>query len=93
MAQRLELHAYLVDLLGSDNVYFQPPPTVKMRYPCIIYQRDNVNTDFADNKPYNHKRRYQVIVVSLINNTWIPHLHSWRRVEKYTLSEPNKSTK
>ncbi len=65
MAPRLELQAYLVGLLGSDNVYFQPPPTVKMQYPCIIYKRDNVNTAFADNKPYKHKTRYQVIVVDV----------------------------
>ncbi len=63
MAQRRELQELLVTLLGSRNVYFQPPPTVKMSYPCIIYKRDNVNTDFADNKPYKHKKRYQVIVV------------------------------
>ncbi len=63
MAQRLELQALLVSLLGSSNVYFQPPPTVKMQYPCIIYKRDYLLTDFADNKPYNYKKRYQVTVV------------------------------
>lgn len=64
MGQRLELQALLVDILGSGNVYFQPPPTVKLEYPCVIYKRDFVNTDFADNKPYKHKKRYQVTVVS-----------------------------
>lgn len=63
MAQRLELQTVLVNLLGSSNVYFQPPPTVKMKYPCIIYKRDDINTDFADNKPYKNKKRYQVTVV------------------------------
>ncbi len=63
MAQRLELQAFLVSLLGLDNVYFQPPPTIKMRYPCIIYKRDRLNTDFANNKPYKHKTRYQLTVV------------------------------
>jgi hypothetical protein len=63
MAQRLELQAFLVSLLGSGNVYFQPPPTVKMQYPCIIYKRVYLNTDFADNKPYKHKKRYQLTVV------------------------------
>ncbi len=65
MAQRLELQVLLVSLLGSSNVYFQPPPTVKMQYPCIIYKRDRINADFADNKPYKHKRRYQVTVIDL----------------------------
>lgn len=63
MAQRLELQALLVDLLGSNNVYFQPPPTVKMQYPCIIYNRDSLDNRFADNKPYNNIKRYQVTVV------------------------------
>ncbi len=65
MAQRLELQALFVSLLGSSNVYFQPPPSVKMQYPCIIYQRELVNTIFADNTPYKHKRRYQVTVVDI----------------------------
>lgn len=63
MAQRLELQAILVAILGSSNVYFQPPPTLKMQYPCIIYKRDRLNTIFADNKPYKNKTRYQVTVV------------------------------
>jgi len=65
MAQRLELQALLINLLGSGNVYFQPPPTIQMKYPCIIYNRSNIDTTFADNKPYKHKTRYQVIVVDL----------------------------
>ena len=63
MAQRLELQALLVDLLGSNNVYFQPPPTVQMVYPCIVYKRDNVQTDFADDKPYSLETRYLVTVI------------------------------
>lgn len=63
MAQRLELQGILASLLGSNNVYFQPPPTVKMQYPCIIYNRDRINIEYADNKSYKNKRRYQVTVI------------------------------
>lgn len=63
MAQRLELQALLVGLLGSTNVYFQPPPNLTMKYPCIMYQRDEINTVFADNRPYKHMTRYQVTIV------------------------------
>lgn len=63
MAPRLELQAQLEALLGSRNVYFQEPPTVQMKYPCIIYKRDTTDTIFADNKPYKHKKRYQVTVI------------------------------
>lgn len=34
-----------------------------MQYPCIIYKRDYMDTKFSNNKPYKHKKRYQVIVV------------------------------
>ena len=52
MAPRLELQAILAEILETDQVYFQPPPTVKMEYPCIVYRRDYEETSFADDKPY-----------------------------------------
>jgi len=63
MAPRLELQALLVSLLGTSNVYFQPPSNVSMIYPCIIYKRDSDDVEHADNKRYAHKKRYQVTVV------------------------------
>jgi hypothetical protein len=72
MAQRLELQEFLVDLLGSDYVYFQPPPTVQIKYPCIIYKRDDESTDFADNKPYKNKLRYQITVIDRNPDSDIP---------------------
>ena len=63
MAPRLQLQSLLEGLLGSDAVYFQPPATVGLIYPCIIYKRDFAQTDFADNKPYSRKLRYQVTVI------------------------------
>lgn len=60
MAQRLELQALLVSLLGSDYVYFQPPETIRMEYPCIVYKRDDIDIVYANNSPYKHKKRYQL---------------------------------
>jgi hypothetical protein len=72
MAQRLELQDLLVNVLGSSNVYFQPPPTVKMQYPCIVYHRDSADTIFADNKPYKYDKRYQIIVIDPNPDSDIP---------------------
>ncbi len=72
MAPRLELQELLVSLLGSSHVYFQPPATMHMQYPCIIYERDSVNTRYADNKPYKNKKRYQVTVVDPNPDSDIP---------------------
>lgn len=72
MGQRNELQALLVTLLGTTNVYFQPPPTLKMQYPCIVYKRDLVQTNFADNSPYKHKKRYLVTVIDRDPDSLIP---------------------
>ena len=38
MASRLNLHNSLIEALGTKSVYFQPPESVKLVYPCIIYE-------------------------------------------------------
>lgn len=72
MAPRLELHSLLKTVLGSDNVYFQPPPTLQMKYPCIVYSRDRVDTNFANNDPYKIEKRYQVTVIDPNPDSEIP---------------------
>lgn len=61
--QRLALQAVLVALLGSTNVYFQPPPNITLDYPCIIYNRSDINVAHADNGPYKAKKQYEVISI------------------------------
>ena len=63
MGTRLNLQTLLETLLGSKNVYFQPPPSFIMQYPCIVYSLNNIKTDHADNRPYNLKKRYAITVI------------------------------
>lgn len=63
MGQRTDLQQYLEFLLGSDQVHFQPPESLKMSYPAIVYSRDRIDTEFADNAPYEHRKRYTVTVI------------------------------
>jgi len=72
MAQRLQLQSLLEGLLGTRNVYFQPPANVQMQYPCIVYNRDSANTKFADNHPYNFTKRYQLTVIDQDPDSPIP---------------------
>ena len=72
MNRRIQLHQILVDLLGSTNVYFQPPSTVQMKFPCIIYSRDARNEKFADNILYLGKDRYSISVVDKNPDSDIP---------------------
>jgi hypothetical protein len=70
MAQRLQLHDILLSLVS--NVYFQPPPNVILKYPCIVYHRDFAVTEFADNDPYVHEIRYLVTVIDRDPDSDIP---------------------
>lgn len=63
MDSRLELHELLKSVLGSNNVYFQPPSAIKMKFPCIVYERVTILTNYADNAPYNHNKVYQVTYI------------------------------
>jgi len=72
MAPRSQLQDLLVEILGSDNVYFQPPTNVLLVYPCIIYKRDLSVTKFADDIPYRHTLRYQVTVIDPDPDSVIP---------------------
>lgn len=64
MASRLELHSELCDVLGSENVYFQPPESLKIQYDCIVYKLNDISNDFANNKTYYYHKRYEVMLIS-----------------------------
>jgi len=70
--KRLELQTLLEGVLGSSNVYFQAPPNTGMKYPCIIYARDNAKTEYAGNLPYRLAKRYQLTVIDRNPDTDIP---------------------
>jgi len=72
MGQRLDLQELLEEILGAPSVYFQPPASVQLAYPCFVYQRDALDTKFADNAPYNLKQRYQVTYIDRDPDSQVP---------------------
>lgn len=62
--RREELHAKLIELLGSTNVYYQTPETLKMKYPAIRYSRRDIDTRHADNMKYSKMICYELTVIS-----------------------------
>ena len=63
MASRLDLHEAFCTILGTRNVYFQPPASVKMQYPAIRYSLRNYDGIFANNSPYVRTPSYEVILI------------------------------
>ena len=64
MGQRLDLQALLLEI--CPTVYFQPPENLEMDFPCILYSRDWALTNFADDYPYRHTKRYSVTVIDRV---------------------------
>lgn len=61
---RLELQKTLCELLGSNDVYFQPPSSIRLKYPCIIYNLTNIEARRADNRAYNLDHGYELTYIT-----------------------------
>lgn len=62
--KRLKLDKVLRDTLGSAHVYFQPPESVRMEYPCIVYNLAKIPAQFADDKAYLLNPKYVIRYVT-----------------------------
>lgn len=72
MKSRLDLQAILETILGSRNVYFQPPENLKMKFPCIVYSRTSSDVTYADNIKYHLEKAYQVTYIDKDPDSDIP---------------------
>ena len=60
---RSELNTKFKEILGNNNVYFQPPESVKMKYPAIRYSRNRIENTSADNIVYKQAVSYTITVI------------------------------
>lgn len=69
MNSRLELDEVLAGILdvtesnGDRHTYFNPPPSVRMRYPAIRYSLKGINPNYANNGAYRMAPSYEVILI------------------------------
>lgn len=61
MEKRLQLQSELEKI--CDNVYFQPPESIKLKYPCIVYHLQYVVGKDADDMLYNYHKGYSVTYI------------------------------
>ena len=62
MSNRIELHSELIQF--SANVYFQPPSDIRLKYPCIVYNKVTLAVEHANNKIYKNMQEYLITVMS-----------------------------
>jgi hypothetical protein len=63
MGSRADLHDILSAIPGVAAVYFQPPASVSLTYPCIIYDLTDISLKHADNLPYMSTNEYTLTLI------------------------------
>lgn len=67
MDRRLDLDAKLrkvmKEISGVENVYFQPPVNLKLKYPAIVYARSDIQNHAADDSVYSQHVFYDGTVI------------------------------
>ena len=61
---RVELDRILRTTLGSTNVYYDPPESFKLKYPCIVYSLAGHSETFADDNDYYGMKRYTLTYIT-----------------------------
>ena len=57
------LRSIVKERCGSENVYYQPPANLRMKYPCICYELAKICNRDADNRVYGQTFHYSVTVI------------------------------
>lgn len=93
MGSRESLSIKLRAALGSTNVYFQPPSTITMKYPCIVYEKSDIDTKSANDGTYLARKQYKITVIDTNPDSLIPdriaNLPMCRFITHYTASNLN----
>lgn len=69
MSRRLKLHSILCGILSCPErgkecrAYFQPPASVSMKYPAIVYALNGKDKRHANDRVYLSSNRYSVTVI------------------------------
>ena len=63
MASRVDLQTMLENLSVKPHVYFDPPASVRMTYPAIVYSRSGIDNLYANNLVYGQFNSYSLTVI------------------------------
>ena len=77
MASRLELHEEFSEILDSKleqdkRAYFNPPESVRMKYPCIRYSKGEPNLKRANDAIYRNINKYEGVIIDPNPDTELP---------------------
>jgi len=67
---RIKLHNELLEF--SDNVYFQPPESLRMNYPCIVYSKAGDFETQANDGYYIGMKEYDLTLIGYSPDSELP---------------------
>lgn len=85
---RRDLHTQLLDF--AKNVYYQPPQSVKLTYPCIVYSRSRMAGEYANNQMYIEYVGYKLVYITKDAEDSVP-LKILRGIDYCTLDSDYES--
>lgn len=72
MAPRLQLQQLLSSISGVKKVYFQPPESIRLEFPCIIYKENPGMKRNASNEEYKYDKQYEVVFITNDPDSTVP---------------------
>lgn len=63
MGSRLELQKTLERISGIKKVYYQPPASIILEYPAIVYSLSKIENVYADNEVHKQDLGYDVTLI------------------------------
>lgn len=72
MAKRVDLQTEFETILGSRNVYFQPPTSLTMNYDAIRYELSDKDVKRANNGVYLIANKYDGVVITRDQESTLP---------------------
>lgn len=70
--RRLYFHKLFKAIPGVTEVYYQPPSSIQMHYPCIVYSWDRNYDKRADDILYSSRRGYSLTIIDSNPDSIIP---------------------
>lgn len=65
---RKELQSALEGITGVNKVYFQPPESIRLEYPCIVYSIKNHGFNHANDDKYIGVDKYEAVLIQKTYN-------------------------
>ena len=69
---RDKLSAFMVECGETPKLYFQPPESVKLEYPCMIYHLKTLTSRKANDHPYHKTIAFDITYITRSPASTVP---------------------